>query len=97
MQFYPYFYLHPEEYEPQKTGIEHIEDPIIPLPTCTKEGLQSLYRFEVEREDEFVVRDPEEMCRRMVKKFKDSKCYEYKTEAERTEIIEYLLQHPELN
>ena len=57
---------------------------------ATKIGIQSLYRFEVEREDEFVVDDKIALCRRMVEKFKQSECYKYKIDAERQEIIEYL-------
>ena len=33
----------------------------------------------------------------MVELFKETKCYEEKSEAERQEIIQYLLAHPELN
>lgn len=95
MQYIPYFVTHPEEYEPREYGIDHIGDPTIPNATCSKEGLQSLYRFEVVSEDEYEIDDKQELCRRMVEKFKASKCYKYKTEEERREIIEYLLSHPE--
>lgn len=88
----PYFIEHPEEFEPYKFGRDKTR---IPKPNVTKEGLQALYRFEVECEDELVVRDEKELCRRMVEKFKASKCYNFKTEKERQEIIEFLLSHPE--
>ena len=62
----------------------------MPKQNATKIGIQSLYRFEVECEDEFVVDDKMELCRRMVEKFKQSECYKHKTDKERQEIIEYL-------
>ena len=96
MQYIPYFITHPEEFETRKYGIDHIDDPFIPKANVTKEGLHSLYRFEVESEDNYVVDNPEELCKRMVEKFKASKCYNEKTEEERVEIIKYLLSHPEL-
>lgn len=96
MEYRPYFINYPEEFiiigkfgEPEYRRI--------PKPTATKEGIQSLYRFEVEAEDEYVVDDNKELCRRMVEKFKASECYKHKSEAEREEIIEYLLQHPYIN
>lgn len=94
MEYRPYFIEHPEEFEPQK--FKGYYEPMTPKPNVTKEGLQSLYRFEVECEDEFVVDDEKELCRRMVEKFKNSECYKYKSEAERKEIIDYLLTHSDL-
>lgn len=96
MEYRPYFIEYPEEFE----IIGRFGEPgyrRIPKPTATKEGIQSLYRFEVESEDEYVVDDKKELCRRMVEKFKASECYKHKSEAERKEIIDYLLQHPNIN
>lgn len=90
MQYIPYFVTHPEEFEPYTFDMYNPNKRRIPKPNVTKEGLQSLYRFEVESEDEFVVDDKQEMCRRMVEKFKASECYKHKSESERQEIIDYL-------
>ena len=89
MQYIPYFITHNEEFEiiGKKNDPNHTR---VPKPNATKVGIQSLYRFEVESEDEFIVDDKKEMCRRMVEKFKQSECYKHKTDAERQEIIEYL-------
>ena len=97
MEYTPYFINHPEEFEPYQFDPLNPQKPQIPKANATKEGLQSLYRFEVECEDELIVHNPTEMCKRMVEKFKSSNCYKYKTETERQEIIDYLFNHPELN
>lgn len=96
MEYRPYFIEYPEEF----IEIGKWNEPgyqFYPKPNATKEGIQSLYRFEVECEDEFVVDDKKELCRRMVEKFKASECYKHKSEAERKEIIEYLFNHPEIS
>ena len=90
--FLPYHIAHPEEFEPYDFNKD---ERIIPKANVTKEGLQYIYRFEVESEDNFVVDNPKEICKRMVEKFKASKCYNYKSEEERQEIIKYLMAHPE--
>ena len=95
MEYRPYFIEHPEEFEPFKFDMNQPNRNRVPKPNVTKEGLQSLYRFEVECEDEFVVDDEKELYRRMVEKFKNSECYKYKSEVERKEIIDYLLTHPD--
>lgn len=97
MQYIPYFVEHPEEFEPYVRDNSKKINRRIPKANVTKEGLQSLYRYEVECEDWYVTDNKEEMCRRMVEKFKSSECYKYKTEEERQEIIEYLLNHSELS
>lgn len=89
MQYIPYFIKHEEEFE----IIGKKNDPNntwIPKANATKEGIQSLYRFEVECEDESVVDDKQELSRRMIEKFKSSECFKHKTDAERQEIIDYL-------
>ena len=89
MQYIPYFITHKEEFE--IIGAKNDPNNIwIPKPNATKEGIQSLYRFEVECEDEFVVDDKQELCKRMIEKFKSSECFKHKTDAERQEIIDYL-------
>lgn len=94
MQYIPYFIEHPEEFEKiGKFGDTNFHRE--PKPNATKEGIQSLYRFEVECEDEFVVDNKQELCRRMVEKFKSSECFKHKTDTERQEIINYLLKTPE--
>ena len=40
----------------------------------TKEGLQSYCRFLVECEDEYVVDNKKELCKKIADKFKNSKC-----------------------
>lgn len=96
MEYRPYFIEHPEEFvEIGKWNEPNYQ--FYPKATATKEGIQSLYRFEVESEDEYVVDDKKELCRRMVEKFKASECYKHKSESERKEIIDYLLQHPNIN
>lgn len=97
MLYTPYFIEHPEEFEPFKYDPSNPDVEMIPKPNVTKEGLQSYYRFLVECEDEFVVDDKKELCKRMVDKFKNSKCYNFKTDEEKKEIINYLLNHPEIN
>lgn len=89
MQIRFYFFTHPEEFE----EIGKFNEPgykIFPKPNATKEGIQSLFRFEVESEDELVVDNKDEISKRMIQKFKASECYKHKTESERQEIIDYL-------
>ena len=54
----PYPIAHPEEFEPYDFNKDERR---IPKANVTKEGLQYIYRFEVESEDEFVVDNPEEL------------------------------------
>ena len=56
MQYIPYFITHEKEFEiiGKKNDPNHKR---IPRPNATKEGIQSLYRFEVECEDEPIVED----------------------------------------
>ena len=65
MQYIPYFITHEKEFEiiGKKNDPNHKR---IPRPNATKEGIQSLYRFEVECEDELIVEDKEELCRRII-------------------------------
>ena len=90
--FLPYHIAHPEEFEPfDFEKDEHL----IPNANATKKGIQYVFRFEVESEDNFVVDNPKEVCKRMVDKFIASECYKHKSEQERQEIIHYLMHHPE--
>lgn len=93
----PYFALHPEEFEPYTfDGRDNAErKQRIPNAKVTKEGLHSLFRWQIEREEPDIARNETALCRRMVEKFKESKCYNLKTEEEREEIIEYLLSEPD--
>lgn len=95
-----YYFNYPEhenEYEKiEKTkgnaaGLE-------PKANASKEAIQSLYRFNVECEDSTnqVVFNANELSKRMIEKFKNSKCYSQKTEAERKAIIQYLKDNPDV-
>ncbi|MBQ8468638.1 MAG: hypothetical protein IJ542_02660 [Clostridia bacterium] len=87
-----YFWEHPEEYEilgQDENGSNILE----PKNTATVFGIYSLYRFQVESEDELVVENPKELCNRMVQKFKESKCYNFKTQQDKEIIINYLMSH----
>ena len=95
MQIRFYFFEHREEFE----EIGKFGDPgyhRVPKPNATKEGIQSLYRFQVESEDELVVIDKQEISRRMIEKFRNSECYKHKSEQERQEIIDYLSKTTDL-
>ena len=86
-----------EYYEVPKTKSNRVG--LEPTDNASKEAIQSLYRFNVECEDEtnMVAYDAKELSRRMIEKFKASKCYKAKSEAERQEIIQYLKDNPDEN
>ena len=87
-----YFWEHPEEFNIIGKD-EHGVDILEPKGTATVFGIYSLYRFQVEAEDELVVENKKEMCNRMIQKFKNSKCYHEKSEQDRNIIINYLSSH----
>ena len=91
------FWEHQEMFEPYKFNPRKPDERMIPKSNATKEVLQSYFRFQAEVEDEFIVLNKTSLVNKMVELFKETKCYEEKSEAERQEIIQYLLAHPELN
>ncbi len=59
-------------------------------------AVRDYYQFLVECEDKTrtVIHDAKELSKRMIEKFKASKCYLLKTERDRQEIISYLKNNP---
>lgn len=70
---------------------------IIPNEKATKEDLQSAFR-KIAISENPSIRDNKDnaLCKRMVEMFKENRIYNLKTEAEKKEIIDYLLAHPEI-
>lgn len=91
------FWENQEMFEPYEFDPRNPDERMIPKANATKEVLQSYFRFQVEVEDEFIVTNKTNLVNKMVDMFKETKCYQEKSEAERQEIIEYLLAHPEAN
>ena len=91
-----YFVTHPEEFDEVPETENRLE--IIPNATTSLEGIQSWCHYLVCAED-YGRTDLEynaaELSRRMIEKFKSSKCYTLKTPAEREKIIKYLNDHPD--
>lgn len=65
-----------------------------PLPSASKEVIQSIYRFNVGAMDSTIVTKSKELSKRMIEMFQTSECYQSKTEKERQEIIQYLQDNP---
>lgn len=88
-----YWIDHPEEYE----NVEENEDNVLglePKETASKEAIHDLYHFLVIQQDNRICNNAEELSKRMIEKFINSKCYKQKTEIERKEIIKYLKNNP---
>lgn len=95
-----YYFNYPEhadEFDKVKETDENVAG-LEPKANATKEAIQSLYRFNVECEDKTnkIIYDADELSKRMIEKFKASKCYSQKTQAERESIIQYLKDNPDV-
>lgn len=95
------YYFNYPEHENEYEKVDETEDNVAglePKANATKEAIQSLYRFNVECEDKTnkIVYNAKELSNKMIDKFKASKCYLQKTEAERKAIIQYLKDNPEV-
>lgn len=92
------YYFMFEEHENEFIKVEESETNALglePADHASKEAIQSVYRFNVNanvHEDHY---DAEDISNQMIEMFKNSKCYQAKTEAERQEIIQYLIDNPE--
>lgn len=67
-----------------------------PKDNASKEAILGLYSYNIGFDEgigEFAF-DGEELSRRMIERFKNSKCYQAKSEEERAEIIQYLIDNP---
>lgn len=96
MLYCPLFLLHKDHFDLVELDPNKISK-IIPNEKATKEDLQSAFRKIAVSEDRSLIKNKDNvLCKRMVELFKESKIYKIKTEEERTEIIDYLLNHPEI-
>lgn len=88
-----YWIDHPEEYN----KVEETENNVLglePKEKASKEAIHDLYHFLVIQQDNSIASNAKELSSRMIDKFINSKCYQYKTEEERKDIIKYLKNNP---
>lgn len=95
MEYCPLYILHEERFEKIELDINKVSI-IIPNEKATKEDLQSAFREIVISKDETIRNNADEICKRMVNEFRQSKVYNLKSKAEKREIEQYLLAHPEI-
>ena len=89
-----YWMKHPEEYdEVEETNANVLG--LEPKSTATKEAIHDLYHFLVIQQDNDISYNAKEISKRMIDKFKMSKCYQVKSDDERQEIIKYLVDNPD--
>ena len=89
-----------KEYEDEFVRVEKTDENRIglePKANASKELIQSIYRFNLESEDSSVLFHAKELSNRMIEKFKSSECYLLKSDAERQEIIQFLIDNPDVN
>lgn len=89
-----YWMEHPEEYELREETNDNVLG-LEPKGTATKEAIHDLYHFLVIQQDNSIADNEKELSKRMIDKFKASKCYQEKSEKERLEIIKYLRDNPD--
>lgn len=88
-----YWMEHPEEYENVEENANNVLG-LEPKEMASKEAIHDLYHFLVIQQDNNIASNAEELSKRMIEKFVNSKCYHYKTEEERKEIAKYLEDNP---
>ena len=91
-----YFMEHPGEYD----KVEETDSNVLglePTPTASPEAIQSVLHFQVLAENigTTIEYEPEKLSNLMIEKFKQSKCYNLKSEQEREEVIKFLREHPD--
>ncbi len=92
-----YYFMYPE-HKNEYVKVEESEDNVVglePADNATKEAIQGLYRFNVNARVHQKHYDEKDISNQMIEMFKNSKCYQAKTEEERQEIIQYLIDNPE--
>ena len=92
------YYWMQEEHEDEFEKVPENENflGLEPKANTTAEGIRDYYQFLVECEDEtgMIIHNAKELSKRMIEKFKSSKCYALKTEDDRRNIIAYLKANP---
>lgn len=91
-----YFMEHPEEYD----KVEETDDNVLglePKSTASPEAIQSVLHFQVLADNigTIIEYEADRLSQLMIEKFQQSKCYRFKTEQEREEVIKYLKEHPD--
>lgn len=94
MRYPKLFIIHSERFEPFNLMDKPVK--LEPLVSATKEDIQSAMRYMATEDKEIDIHDVDAICKKMIELFKNSKCYNEKTESERQEIIAYLDVHPEI-
>lgn len=66
-------------------------------PTASKEAIQSFLREEADFvEDKTILTNAEELSNYMIEEFKKTDCFKFKSEEERKEVIQYLIDNPDV-
>lgn len=88
-----YWIDHPEEYDKVEESVNNVLG-LEPNEIASKEAIHDLYHFLVIQQNNNIASNAKELSNRMIDKFIHSRCYQYKTEKERKEIIKYLKDNP---